>query len=99
MKDPLKRGELRDFVRDCRGSMVEIVLVIGLVAVLALGAYRLFGKSLRCMVLGQSGAVAQIGESGTAFEQCEEAAAPTPPPAPAAPAPAPAPTVREKRRD
>jgi Flp pilus assembly pilin Flp len=72
-------------IRDERGlSAVEYVILLVLVAAVAIGAWQLFGQSVRCALV-RNGLVHASGESSTADAQCFGPAAAIPGESPNAP--------------
>lgn len=52
--------------RDVVGAgMVEYIILVGVIALLALGAYRLFGNALRCKILEQGETVSSLDGSNS----------------------------------
>ena len=57
-----KTGE---FVRDERGaSFIEYVIVAGLVAIAAIGAFRLFGQAVNTQIGAETNAINSMGVGG-----------------------------------
>ena len=55
--------KLQRLLRDQRGGMVEYIIVIGLVALLAIGAFKTFGTSIDKKITAQSKAVDSINDA------------------------------------
>ena len=52
-------SSLRQLVRATRGAnMVEYIILVGLVALICIGGYSLFGKNVDASIKGQAGTVA-----------------------------------------
>jgi len=55
----------RRFLKDSRGAtMVEYIILVGVIAMLAIGAFRLFGTAVKGKVQQQQGTVDSV-ESGS----------------------------------
>ncbi len=51
-------NRIRSFFKDTRGaSMVEYVILVGVIAVLAMGAFKLFGGTIFNKITGQGASV------------------------------------------
>jgi Flp pilus assembly pilin Flp len=56
-------AKLNRLLRDERGGLLEYIIVIGLVALLAIGAFQIFGKSISTKITNQSKAVESINDA------------------------------------
>jgi pilus assembly protein Flp/PilA len=53
--------KIRDFVRDARGAnMVEYIILVGVVAVLAMAAFKAFGTSVQTKIQEQGAVVNSV---------------------------------------
>jgi Flp pilus assembly pilin Flp len=58
------KQRLTHLLHDDRGNLVEYLIVIGLVALLAIGAFQIFGTSVSDKIKSQSKAVDTITDTG-----------------------------------
>ena len=59
------KSHARDLARDERGaSFIEYVIVAGLVAIAAIGAFRLFGTAVTTQIDAERGAIEGMGVGG-----------------------------------
>jgi Flp pilus assembly pilin Flp len=86
---------------DQRGvSTAEYLILVGVIAVLGLGAWRIFGQTIKCKIMMSQSAVAQANPDGARSgpnvpQSClDQGSSPTPPP-PAAP---PTATIKVKQK-
>jgi len=57
-------NRFRAFVRDRRGAnMVEYIILVGIVALMAIAAFKMFNKSVVARVKAQSGTVANVNST------------------------------------
>ena len=57
------KQRLTQLLRDDRGNLVEYLIVIGLIALLAIGAFQIFGKSVSDKITNQAKAVDSITDT------------------------------------
>lgn len=57
------KQRLNQLLHDDRGNLVEYLIVIGLVALLAIGAFQIFGNSVSTKITNQSKAVDSITDT------------------------------------
>ncbi len=55
---------IRKFCRDVRGAnMVEYIILVGVVAVLAMAAFRAFGTTIQSKMNGQNAVISTVNET------------------------------------
>ena len=60
----MKLVRFNKFIQDTRGAnLVEYVILVGVIAILVLGAARLFGKNLDSKMSAQAGQVSGINDT------------------------------------
>ena len=61
MRSIINLQKIRDFVRDARGAnMVEYIILVGVVAVLAMAAFKAFGTAVQTKINDQAGVVNSV---------------------------------------
>jgi len=61
MKTMVKHNLLRRFIKDTRGAnMVEYILLVGVVALISIAAFKFFGSKVQDKIKEQGGTVSQI---------------------------------------
>jgi Flp pilus assembly pilin Flp len=54
-------AQTRRFLKDTRGAnMVEYIILVGIVAILAMAAFRVFGGSIKAKITQQAGTVQSV---------------------------------------
>ena len=60
----MKIARWKKFVSDTRGAnMVEYIILVGVIAILALGGFRVFGSNVTSVISAQAGQVSTINTS------------------------------------
>jgi pilus assembly protein Flp/PilA len=65
MKNNKKQNRLQKLVRDTRGAnLVEYIILVGVVALIALAGYKVFGTAVETKIGEQAGSVGAINGAG-----------------------------------
>jgi pilus assembly protein Flp/PilA len=65
MKNNKKQNRLQKLVKDTRGAnLVEYIILVGVVALIALAGYKIFGEAVEKKIGDQAGAVGDINGVG-----------------------------------